>query len=107
MKNYLNFELDVKDLENELENLKDPFNKEVRLSVDQSTAIAKRVASQLACDSADRAVQVFGGFGYSLLSPVGRHWLDTRATRIYEGTDEIMDLKIASGVLGKDFEAYK
>jgi len=90
-----------------LEWKKDPFNKEVRLSVDQSTAIAKRVASQLACDSADRAVQVFGGFGYSLLSPVGRHWLDTRATRIYEGTDEIMDLKIASGVLGRDFEAYK
>ena len=50
---------------------------------------------------------VFGGFGYSMLSPVGRHWLDTRATRIYEGTDEIMDLKIASGVLGREFEAYK
>jgi len=28
MKNYLNFELDVKELENELENLKDPYNKE-------------------------------------------------------------------------------
>ncbi len=28
MKNYLNFELDIKDLENELENLKDPYNQE-------------------------------------------------------------------------------
>ena len=28
MKNYLNFELDIKDLENELETLKDPFNKD-------------------------------------------------------------------------------
>ena len=28
MKNYLNFELDIKDLENELESLKDPFNKD-------------------------------------------------------------------------------
>jgi len=27
MKNYLNFELDIKDLENELENLRDPYNK--------------------------------------------------------------------------------
>lgn len=87
--------------------IKDPLNKQLRLDVDQSSAIAKRVASRLAFESADRAVQVFGGFGYSILSPVGRHFLDTRATRIYEGTDEIMDLKIASGVLGDDFQAYR
>ena len=86
---------------------KNPLDKKLRLDVDQSSAIAKRVASKLAYESADRACQIFGGFGYSMLSPVGRHWLDTRATRIYEGTDEIMDLKIASGVLGREFEAYK
>ena len=28
MKNYLNFELDIKDLENELEGLKDPYNQD-------------------------------------------------------------------------------
>ena len=28
MKNYLNFELDIKDLENELEKLKDPYNQD-------------------------------------------------------------------------------
>lgn len=50
--------------------------------------------------------QVFGGFGYSLLSPVARHLCDSRVARIYEGTDEIMELKIASLVLGKGFEAY-
>ena len=61
----------------------------------------------MAGESADHAVQVFGGFGYSLLSPVGRHYCDTRAPRIYEGTDEIMELKIASHVLGKEFEAFK
>lgn len=86
---------------------KAPLNKELRVDVDQASSIAKRVASRLAYDSADRAVQVFGGFGYSTLSPVTKHYLDTRATRIFEGTDEIMDLKIASGVLGRDFEAYK
>jgi alkylation response protein AidB-like acyl-CoA dehydrogenase len=52
------------------------------------------------------AVQIFGGFGYSLLSPVARHFCDARVARIYEGTDEIMDLKIASLVLGRGFEAY-
>ena len=65
------------------------------------------MASTCAFESADRAVQAFGGFGYSIMSPVAKHFLDTRVARIYEGTDEIMELKIASSVLGKDFEAYK
>ena len=34
MKNYLNFELDIKDLENELESLKDPYNKDGLSEVD-------------------------------------------------------------------------
>ncbi len=85
---------------------KTPLDKGLRVDVDQASSIAKRVASRRAYDTADRAVQVFGGFGYSTLSPVTKHYLDTRVTRIFEGTDEIMDLKIASGVLGRDFEAY-
>lgn len=84
-----------------------PDSLDVRKQADLQSAIAKKVASELAFDSADRAVQVFGGFGYSILSPVAKHFLDTRVARIYEGTDEIMELKIASLVLGKDFEAYQ
>ena len=34
MKNYLNFENDIKDLENELEKLKDPFNQNGLSEVD-------------------------------------------------------------------------
>ncbi len=83
-----------------------PTNLEVRNKVDLQSAIAKRVASRLAYESADLAVQIFGGFGYSLLSPVARHLCDARVARIYEGTDEIMELKIASLILGKGFEAY-
>ena len=86
---------------------KAPLDKELRVDVDQASSIAKRVASRRAYDTADRAVQVFGGFGYSTLSPVTKHYLDSRVTRIFEGTDEIMDLKIASGVLGRDYEAYR
>jgi alkylation response protein AidB-like acyl-CoA dehydrogenase len=84
----------------------DPQNLELRNKVDLQSAIAKRVASKLAYESADLAVQIFGGFGYSLLSPVARHLCDSRVARIYEGTDEIMELKIASLILGKGFEAY-
>jgi butyryl-CoA dehydrogenase len=83
-----------------------PNDIDLRTKVDLQSAIAKRIASRLAYESADMAVQIFGGFGYSLLSPVARHLCDARVARIYEGTDEIMELKIASLVLGKGFEAY-
>ncbi len=86
---------------------KDTKDLALRGEADRLSAVAKYTASRGAFESADRAVQVFGGFGYSIMSPVAKHFLDTRVARIYEGTDEIMELKIASSVLGKDFEAYK
>jgi alkylation response protein AidB-like acyl-CoA dehydrogenase len=33
--------------------------------------------------------------------------MDVRVCRIYEGTDEILTLKIAAALLGKEYEAYK
>ncbi|MCL5007602.1 MAG: acyl-CoA dehydrogenase family protein [Candidatus Marsarchaeota archaeon] len=86
---------------------KDPTNKDLIEELDFRISLAKKIASRLAFESADRAVQVFGGFGYSILSPVGRLFCDSRVARIYEGTDEIQTLKIAEGVLGKDFAAFK
>lgn len=85
---------------------KDKTNTILRTQADRLSAIAKYMSSRLAFESSDSALQVFGGFGYSLLSPVAKHFLDSRVARIYEGTDEIMQLKIASLELGKDFEAY-
>jgi len=84
-----------------------PQDMNLRNEVDRMSATAKLIASTNAFDSADRAVQIHGGFGYSLLSPVAKHLLDSRVARIYEGTDEIMEIKIASTILGKEFEAYK
>lgn len=79
----------------------------LRAEADRISAVAKYVATNAAFQSADSAVQCFGGFGYSILSPVAKHLIDSRVARIYEGTDEVMELKIASTVLGKDFEAYR
>jgi alkylation response protein AidB-like acyl-CoA dehydrogenase len=79
----------------------------LRLEADRYSAIAKYVSSRFAFEAADSSLQLFGGFGYNIMSPVTKHFLDTRVARIYEGTDEIMELKIASSVLGKDYEAYK
>lgn len=86
---------------------RNPTDLELRIEADRLSAVAKYMSSRSAFESADRAVQVFGGFGYSIMSPVAKHFLDTRVSRIYEGTDEVMELKIAALVLGKDFEAYR
>ena len=74
---------------------------------DLLAAQAKLFAANAAWDAADRAVQVFGGRGWSTLYRPGRHLMDVRVCRIYEGTDEILKLKIAAAVLGKEYEAFK
>ena len=45
MKNYLNFETDIKNLENELEKLKDPFNQEGLSEVDTKKFLKLRKKS--------------------------------------------------------------
>jgi alkylation response protein AidB-like acyl-CoA dehydrogenase len=74
---------------------------------DAIAAKAKYFIANAAWDAADRAVQVLGGRGWSTLYRPGRHLADVRVCRIYEGTDEILKLKIAAGVLGKEFEAFR
>ena len=74
---------------------------------DLLAAEVKFVASNAALDAADRAVQVFGGRGYSQLYRPARHWTDVRVCRIYEGTDEILKLKIAASLLGKENSAFQ
>jgi alkylation response protein AidB-like acyl-CoA dehydrogenase len=84
-----------------------PGQAELRAQAELLAAQAKLFAASAAWDAADRAVQIFGGRGWSTLYRPGRHLQDVRVCRIYEGTDEILKLKIAAAVLGKDFEAYK
>ncbi len=81
---------------------------ELAKQADIASAQAKLFAANAAWDAADRAVQVFGGRGWSTLYRPGRHLQDVRVCRIYEGTDEILKLKIAAHVLGgKEWEAFK
>ncbi len=81
-------------------------DKKLLAEADFRVAEAKYVASNAAWDAADRAVQVFGGRGWSNLYRVGRHIQDVRVCRIYEGTDEIIQLKIAAALLGKEYAAF-
>ena len=83
-----------------------PADQSLAAAADLKVAQAKLFASNAACDAADRAVQIFGGRGWSTLYRVGRHLQDVRVCRIYEGTDEILKLKIAAALLGKEFAAF-
>jgi alkylation response protein AidB-like acyl-CoA dehydrogenase len=85
----------------------EPQNVVLKTKADLLAAQAKLFASNAAWDAADRAVQIYGGRGWSTLYRPGRHLMDVRVCRIYEGADEILKLKIAAAVLGKEYEAYK
>lgn len=85
-----------------------PDDADLKTRADLLAAQAKLFASNAAWDAADRAVQILGGRGWSTLYRPGRHLQDVRVCRIYEGTDEILKLKVAAAVLGgKEWEAFK
>jgi alkylation response protein AidB-like acyl-CoA dehydrogenase len=62
-------------------------------------SMAKLYASETAMWVATKAVQIFGGNGYSKEYPVERHFRDAKITEIYEGTSEIQRLVIARDIL--------
>jgi alkylation response protein AidB-like acyl-CoA dehydrogenase len=78
----------------------------LRSEADVLATIAKLHASNCAFDSANRSIQIFGSSGYRKENRVARHFLDSRATTIYEGTNEVLQLKIASKILGDSYKAY-
>lgn len=46
-----------------------------------------------------KAVQLYGGYGYSREYPVERMMRDAKITEIYEGTSEVQRMVIAGAVL--------
>jgi alkylation response protein AidB-like acyl-CoA dehydrogenase len=53
-------------------------------------ALVKAWCSDLASRLTDACLQLFGGYGYMLETPIAELWADARVTRIYGGTNEIM-----------------
>ena len=66
----------------------------------KEAAMAKLFASEAAHRVCHKAVQVFGGYGYTRDFPVERYYRDQRITEIYEGTSEMQRWTIARQVLG-------
>lgn len=63
------------------------------------SAMAKLFSSEMAHRVCHKALQIFGGYGYTTEYDVERHYRDARITEIYEGTSEIMRVVIAAGAL--------
>jgi len=61
----------------------------------REASMAKLKASRIAVWAASEAVQIHGGVGYMLDSPVARFYCDAKVLEIGEGTNEIQHLVIA------------
>lgn len=64
-------------------------------------AMAKMYASDIALEVTNDAVQIFGGSGFLKGMDVERAYRDAKITTIYEGTNEIQRVVIASHLIGK------
>ncbi|MCE7795710.1 acyl-CoA dehydrogenase family protein [Sphingobium sufflavum] len=62
-------------------------------------AMAKKLASDNGSQIVDKALQMFGGYGYLRDYPIERFWRDLRVHRILEGANEIMRLVIGRDLL--------
>ncbi len=67
----------------------------------KQAAKAKLFASEVSHRVTHKAIQIFGGYGYTKDYPVERLSRDARITEIYEGTSEIQRLVIANSILNE------
>ena len=74
-----------------LKDQKKPYSKEA--------AQAKLFASETAMEVTTKAVQLFGGYGYTREYPVERMMRDAKITEIYEGTSEVQKMVISAYIL--------
>ncbi|NMD43395.1 MAG: acyl-CoA dehydrogenase [Firmicutes bacterium] len=61
----------------------------------KASAMAKLFASEAAMEITTKAVQIFGGYGYTRDYPVERFMRDAKITEIYEGTSEAQRMVIS------------
>ena len=68
-------------------------------TVSKQAAMAKLFASEIGIEVADRALQIFGGYGYVKDFPVEKYYRDMKLCTIGEGTSEIQRIVIAREIL--------
>ena len=75
------------------------MKKEAHVPYSMDAAMAKLFAAEAASDVTRRAVQLFGGYGYTREYPVERMMRDAKITEIYEGTSEVQRMVISGNLL--------
>lgn len=70
------------------------------MEVSDKVSMANYRANRLACEAADRAMQVFGGVGYSRHEPFEHIYRHHRRYRITEGAEEIQMRRVAQRLFG-------
>lgn len=74
--------------------------KDAGLPFQSEAAMAKYFASQIAERTASRAIEIFGGVGFTKDFPVEKLYRDAKIGRIYEGTSNMQRMTIAKQLLG-------
>jgi butyryl-CoA dehydrogenase len=74
------------------------FNKQAGLPYGTEAATAKLFAAETAMEVTTKAVQMFGGYGYTKDYPVERLMRDAKITEIYEGTSQVQKMVIAGAL---------
>jgi alkylation response protein AidB-like acyl-CoA dehydrogenase len=69
------------------------------MRISKEAAMAKLYASEACLDIAIKGIQIFGGYGYMMDSPMQRYFRDAKLTQIYEGTSEVQRMVIARALL--------
>jgi alkylation response protein AidB-like acyl-CoA dehydrogenase len=69
------------------------------LNVNKESAMAKYYASEVAVRTANEAVQIFGGYGFTKDYPAEKYYRDAKLCTIGEGTSEIQKLVISRAIL--------
>jgi alkylation response protein AidB-like acyl-CoA dehydrogenase len=67
--------------------------------VNKESAMAKLFASEVAVETANEGVQIFGGYGFTKDFPAEKFYRDAKLCTIGEGTSEIQKLVISRSVL--------
>ena len=75
------------------------FTKDKGDRISKEAAMAKLFASETAVESAIKAVQIHGGYGYTKEYTVERLFRDSKITEIYEGTSEVQRMVISGSLL--------
>ncbi|AZS80892.1 acyl-CoA dehydrogenase [Achromobacter spanius] len=77
----------------------DCIARQLQGTLDLSTAaMAKWWTTQMNCQVIDECLQLHGGYGYMLETPIARMYADARVGKIYGGSNEIMKEIIARGM---------